>query len=134
MADGLTDGKGVAQGETAAWFTRRGDDNEGHLSVEHCGFHVQTSRVIVYGTATGQRAQLDPGVLYAKGASVHGLWLTYLSQKPELMRQAWQQLSTWAAQGHLRPVIEVVSPMEKAEDAYRLLLERKNFGKVVLTI
>ena len=91
-------------------------------------------RVIVYGTATGQRAQLDPGVLYAKGASVHGLWLTYLSQKPDLMRQAWQQLSAWAAQGHLRPVIEAVLPMEKAGDAYRLLLERKNFGKVVLTI
>jgi len=91
-------------------------------------------RVIVYGTATGQRAQLDPGVLYAKGASVHGLWLTYLSQKPELMREAWQQLSAWAAQGHLRPVIEAVLPMEKAGDAYRLLLERKNFGKVVLTI
>ena len=91
-------------------------------------------RVIVYGTATGQRAQLDPGVLYAKGASVHGLWLTYLSQKPELMRQAWQQLSAWAAQGHLRPVIEAVLPTENAGDAYRLLLERKNFGKVVLKV
>lgn len=91
-------------------------------------------RVIVYGTATGQRAQLDPGVLYAKGSSVHGLWLTYLSQKPELMRQAWQQLSDWAAQGHLRPIIGDVIPMKKASDAYRLLLERKNIGKVVLTI
>src|SRR6202045_1811037 len=50
-------------------------------------------RVIVYGTATGQRAQFDTGLLYAKGASVHGLWLTYLSQRPDLMRQAWQQLS-----------------------------------------
>jgi NADPH2:quinone reductase len=91
-------------------------------------------RVIVYGTATGQRAQLDPGVLFAKGASVHGLWLTYLSQKPELMRLAWRQLSAWAAQGHLRPVIEAALPIQKAGDAYRLLLERKNFGKVVLTI
>ena len=40
-------------------------------------------RVIVYGTATGQRAQFDPGILYAKGASVHGLWLTYLSANRE---------------------------------------------------
>ena len=30
-------------------------------------------RVIAYGAATGQRAQLDVGTLYAKGASVHGL-------------------------------------------------------------
>ncbi len=49
-------------------------------------------RIIVYGTATGQRAQLDAGALYTKGASVHGLWLTYLSAKPELMQQAWKQL------------------------------------------
>jgi NADPH2:quinone reductase len=91
-------------------------------------------RVIVYGTATGQRANLDPGVLYAKGASVHGLWLTYISRKQELMRQAWQQLSGWAAKGNLRPVIGDVLPMEKATDAYRLLLQRKNFGKVVLEI
>ena len=91
-------------------------------------------RVIVYGTATGQRAQLDAGALYAKGASVHGLWLTYLSAKPDLMQQAWKQLSAWAVQGRLRPVIGDVSPMEKAANGYRLLLERKNFGKVVLKI
>jgi NADPH:quinone reductase len=91
-------------------------------------------RVIAYGTATGQRAQLDAGVLYAKGASVHGLWLSYISQKPELLRQAWQQLSGWARQGHLRPVVGHVLPIEEAGDGYGLLLERKNFGKVVLTI
>jgi NADPH2:quinone reductase len=91
-------------------------------------------RVIVYGTATGQRAQLDPGILYAKGASVHGLWLTYLSAKRDLMQQAWKQLSAWADEGYLRPVVGDVLPMERAEDAYRLLLERKNFGKVVLKI
>jgi len=90
-------------------------------------------RIICYGSATGQRAQIDVGSLYAKGASVHGLWLTYLSAKPDLMRQAWDQLSSWAAQSSLRPVIGDVLPMSKAADAYRLLLERKNFGKVVLT-
>jgi NADPH2:quinone reductase len=91
-------------------------------------------RVICYGTATGQRAQLDPGALYAKGASVHGLWLTYLSAKRDLMQQAWKQLSAWADEGLLHPVVGDVLPMEKAGDAYRLLLERKNFGKVVLKI
>jgi NADPH2:quinone reductase len=89
-------------------------------------------RVIVYGAATGQPALVDARLLYAKGTSVHGLWLTYLSAKRELMNQAWEQLSAWTAQGHLRPVIGHVLPLEQAPDAYRLLLERKNFGKVVL--
>jgi NADPH2:quinone reductase len=91
-------------------------------------------RVIVYGTATGQAAQIDARALYAKGASVHGLWLTYLSAKRELMQQAWKQLSAWADQGRLRPIIGDVLPMERVADAYRLLLERKNVGKVVLKI
>jgi NADPH2:quinone reductase len=91
-------------------------------------------RVIVYGAATGQRAQLDPGILYAKGASVHGLWLTYLSANRALMQHAWEQLSTWISQGHLHPVIGHTLPMEKVAEAYRLLGEGKNFGKVVLNI
>jgi NADPH:quinone reductase-like Zn-dependent oxidoreductase len=91
-------------------------------------------RVIVYGTATGQRARLDPGILYAKGASVHGLWLSYLSANRKVMQQAWEQLSKWIAQGYLHPVIGHALPMAKAVDAYRLLSEGKNFGKVVLSI
>ncbi len=91
-------------------------------------------RVIVYGAATGHPAHLDARILYAKGASVHGLWLTYLSENRELMKQAWTQLSAWTANGHLRPVVGHVFPLEKALEAYRLLLERKNFGKVVLKV
>jgi NADPH2:quinone reductase len=91
-------------------------------------------RVIVYGAATGQSGAIDPRILYAKGASVHGLWLTYLSGNRERMDEAWKQLSAWIAQGHLHPVIGLVLPMEKAQEAYRLLLEGKNYGKVVLRI
>ena len=91
-------------------------------------------RVIVYGSATGQKSELDTRLLYAKGASVHGLWLTYLSANQELMKQAWKQLADWSSQGHLHPVIGHVLPMERAVEAYRLLSEGKNFGKVVLKI
>jgi|KBSMisStandDraft_5_1062788.scaffolds.fasta_scaffold50391_2 NADPH2:quinone reductase len=91
-------------------------------------------RVIAYGSATGQRGQLEVGSLYAKGASVHGLWLTYLSANRNLMEQAWTQLSGWAREGRLRPVIGDVLPMGRVAEAYRLLLERMNVGKVVLRI
>lgn len=91
-------------------------------------------RVIVYGSATGQKPELDTRLLYQKGASVHGLWLTYLSANRKLMEEAWQQLSAWTSQGHLRPVIGQVLPMDRAQDAYSLLSEGKNFGKIVLRI
>jgi NADPH:quinone reductase len=91
-------------------------------------------RVITYGSATGQKPELDTRLLYQKGTSVHGLWLTYLSANRKLMDEAWRQLSAWTAHGHLRPVIGQVFPMKQAAEAYRLLSEGKNFGKVVLKI
>ena len=91
-------------------------------------------RVIVYGAATGQSPILDTRVLYAKGASVHGLWLSYLSQDRELMEPAWRQLSEWIAAGKLNPVIGKVFPLAEARTAYTLLKEGKNYGKIVLKI
>ena len=91
-------------------------------------------RVIVYGSATGEMGLLDTRVLYPKGASVHGLWLTYLSMNRAVMEPAWKRLSAWAAEGHLHPLIGQVFPMEKAVEAYRLLQAGKNLGKVVLKI
>ena len=91
-------------------------------------------RVIQYGTATGKPPQLDVRALYAKSASLQGLWLTYLSQKREIMEPAWKLLSEWIAQRKLAPVIGHVFPLDRAVEAYKLLQEGKNYGKVVLKI
>jgi NADPH:quinone reductase len=91
-------------------------------------------RVILYGSATGKKAELDTGALYARGASVHGLWLTYFSAKRDLMDQAWSQLSKWIAAGQLRPMVGHMLPLADAGAAFELLLQRRNFGKVVLTL
>jgi NADPH:quinone reductase len=91
-------------------------------------------RVIQYGTATGKQPQIDLRAMYAKSASVQGLWLTYLSQKRDIMEPAWQQLSAWIGQGKLTPEIGHVFPLERAVEAYKLLQEGKNYGKVVLKI
>ena len=91
-------------------------------------------RVIQYGTATAKPPQLDIRALYAKSASIQGLWLTYLSQKPEIMQPAWTQLSEWIAQRKLTPVIGHVFPFDHAVEAYKLLQEGKNYGKVILKI
>ncbi len=91
-------------------------------------------RVIVYGSATGEKSQLDTRILYAKGASVHGLWLTYLSQNSGLMESAWNQLSAWIQQGHLRPATGHIHPLSEAAEAYELLRKGGNYGKVVLQI
>jgi NADPH2:quinone reductase len=91
-------------------------------------------RVIVYGAATGETPQLDTRLLYAKGASVHGLWLSYLSANRPLMESAWKQLSDWLAADKIHPVIGKVFALEQAREAYTLMQEGKNYGKIVLKI
>ena len=91
-------------------------------------------RVIQYGTATGRPPQIDLRAMYAKSASVQGLWLTYLSQKREIMEPAWKQLSEWISQGKLTPQIGHVLPLERAVEAYKLLEDGKNYGKIVVKI
>jgi NADPH:quinone reductase len=121
----LTDGQGVD-----AVFEMLGGDHV-DKSVRCAG---QFGRVIVYGSATGEKPLADMRLLYAKGVSIHGLWLTYLSANRAVMQQAWEQLSAWTAQGHLHPVIGNVYAMDQVQDAYRLLGAGKNFGKLVLKI
>lgn len=91
-------------------------------------------RVIQYGTATGQPPKLDLRAMYAKSGIVQGLWLTYLSQKREVMEPAWKQLWQWISEKKLTPQIGHVFPLERAVEAYRLLEDGMNYGKAVLKI
>src|SRR5205807_9784783 len=74
-------------------------------------------RVIQYGTATGKPPQLDVRALHAKSASLQGLWLTYLSQKREIMEPAWRQLSEWIAHRELTPQVGQIFPLDRAVEA-----------------
>jgi NADPH2:quinone reductase len=65
---------------------------------------------------------------------VQGLWLTYLSQKKEIMDPAWKHLSGWIAEGKLTPQIGRTFPLEQAVEAYKLLETGKNYGKLVVKI
>ena len=91
-------------------------------------------RVILYGMATGKQPQFDTRAMYAKGSSVHGLWLSRLSLNKRVMAAVWQHLSQWIADGKLRPIVGHTFPLGKVGEAFRLMIERKNFGKIVITI
>ena len=121
----LTHGEGVD-----AVFEMLGGEHTAKSTRCLCDF----GRVIQYGTATGKAPQLDLRAMYIKSASVQGLWLTYLVRKKEVMAAAWHQLSQWIEQGKLTPEVGHVLPFDRAIEAYRLLEEGKNYGKVVLKI
>lgn len=93
-------------------------------------------KLIIYGTATGAPPQFDFMSMFQRNAKVQALWLTPIARHPSLMREAWQRMMEWAKdeiRGALRPVVGHELPLDQAAAAHRLLLERKNYGKVVLS-
>lgn len=108
------------------------------LGGEHTAKSVRSvrdfGRVIQYGTATGKQPKLDVRALYTKSAILQGLWLSYLARKQDVMGPAWQKLSDWIADGKLTPQIGQVFPFERATEAFKVLEEGKNYGKIVLKI
>jgi NADPH2:quinone reductase len=95
---------------------------------------AEFGRVILFGNATGERPKFNTSVMYSRGLSAHGLWLAKLSANHALIRQALDSMTPYIRSGQLHPSIGAKFPISAAADALRLLLERKNFGKVVLTL
>jgi NADPH:quinone reductase len=98
------------------------------------GCLAEFGRIILFGNATGERPRFNSAAMHEKGLSAHGLWLAKLSANHQLIRQALDSMLPFILSGRLHPVIGTKFPLSAAGDALRLLLERQNFGKVVLTL
>jgi NADPH:quinone reductase len=110
------------------------DSLAGEHTAKSLGCCAEFGRVIIFGNATGEPPRFDTHAMYTKGLSAHGLWLAKLSANHELIRQALDSMTPYIQSGQLRPTVGAKFPIAAAGDAHRLLLERKNFGKVVLTL
>jgi len=91
-------------------------------------------RVIIYGSATGERQKFDVGTMMARGLSAHGLWLSFLANDQRLMNDCLKAMQPGIEQGRLQPEIGHTLPLEQAGEAHRLLLQRANYGKIILTV
>jgi NADPH2:quinone reductase len=90
-------------------------------------------RIIVIGFAAGTIQQVPSNYILLKNCSVMGaLWGAYRRKDPATMRTSLDALIGWLAEGKIKPHISHQLPLEKAEEAFRLMMERKSTGKVVL--
>jgi NADPH:quinone reductase len=94
---------------------------------------AEYGRIMLFGNATGERPKFNISAMYERGLSAHGLWLSKLSANHGLTQEALNAMMPFIRSGQLHPAIGAKFPITAAEEALRLLLERKNFGKVVLT-
>ncbi|GIX48335.1 MAG: oxidoreductase [Candidatus Tectimicrobiota bacterium] len=78
--------------------------------------------------------RFHPLRLMQDNRAVIGVHLGHLWEAQQRLRPALETLLAWAAEGRLRPVIAQTFPLAEAAAAHRYLHERRNLGKVVLTV
>ncbi|MEC8041688.1 MAG: NADPH:quinone oxidoreductase family protein, partial [Pseudomonadota bacterium] len=92
------------------------------------------ARLIPIGFASGEVPQIPANHLLVKNLTVLGLyWGGYLKFAPEVLTGSMAELLTWYEEGHLKPHVSHVLPLDRADEALELLRSRKSTGKVVVT-
>jgi NADPH2:quinone reductase len=92
------------------------------------------ARLLVVGFTSGGPSKLMSNHILIKGLTVLGVRAgeTIARIAPELGRDYAEQLPRLAGLGVMRPHISHRFPMERAADAFRVLLDRKVVGKAVI--
>jgi len=83
-------------------------------------------RLVTCGATAGSPVPLDLRYLYARQLSVLG---SYMGTKGELLA-----LIPFFQQGKLRPVVHKTLPLKEAREAHQIMMNRDNFGKIVLSV
>ncbi len=89
--------------------------------------------IVGVGYAGGAWPAVDPARLVGRNATVAGFYLGRLMKlRPDLVRTAADEvLERWSA-GDVSPTVGATFPLEKADEALRMIAERRSTGKVVL--
>ena len=91
-------------------------------------------RILVLGFTSGRSALAKTNHLLVKDASVIGYTVGGLLQHdPQWNRRNNRILLDWLASGRIHPHVSHVLPMEDIHEGYRLIVDRKVIGKVVIT-
>src|SRR4051812_22862971 len=78
--------------------------------------------------------RFNPIKMASESRSVIGLNMLRLWDARGSLDEYIEPLEQWIDQGLLRPVVSEAFPLERVADAHRYMGERKNVGKVVLTV
>jgi NADPH:quinone reductase-like Zn-dependent oxidoreductase len=81
-------------------------------------------RLVTCGVTSGAVIQMDLRFLFMRQQAVMGC---YMGGRNEL-----EQVLALAAKGVIKPVVDQVFPLKDAQAAQQRMLDRKNFGKIIL--
>lgn len=91
-------------------------------------------RLVVYGSPSGPRVELDTRLAISRNLSVLGMSIISSPRFPETFQEFGRQALPWFESGDLEPIVDRVYPLEDAAEAHRRLMDRAQFGKLVLRV
>ncbi len=94
-------------------------------------------RIVVIGSMGGQRtAEVDVSQLLMKRARIIGSTLRAraVEEKAAIVSAFLERFGADLAAGRIRPVVHTVLPLERAEEAHRMMEASDHFGKIVLSV
>lgn len=92
-------------------------------------------RLLVIGFAGGRIQQIPANLLLVKNVSAVGFyWGSYRKHDPDRVRQGFETLLQWAAEGRIDPHTSMICSLDQFKEALEALAQRKSTGKIVLTM
>jgi NADPH2:quinone reductase len=105
----------------------------GHVFQQSLDCLAKFGRMVVYGFASREPVNLDPGRLLPFNHTVKGFYLGgFLHDKQELVNTTLAELVGFIASGRLKLYMGGAFPLSKAAEAHRLLEGRQTRGKLVI--
>jgi NADPH:quinone reductase-like Zn-dependent oxidoreductase len=87
---------------------------------------ARLGRMVTCGATSGPQATVDIRYVYSRQLSIIGCFMGGRSELLEVLRLM--------EAGRLRPIVDRVFPLKDAAAAQQYMLDRKNFGKIVLKV
>lgn len=102
-------------------------DNVGAKTIsESLRAAARGGRVITVGNTSGANVSFDNRYLFVKQLSIIGSTMGSPEDFKEVMN------TIWGNQKHFRPIIDRAFPLKDGKNAYKLLQEGRQFGKVIV--
>ena len=90
-------------------------------------------RYLVIGFAAGEIPRVPLNLTLLKGCDIVGVfWGASMARDPKTGLANLKEITTWIAEGKLKPHVSARIPLDRAGEAIRLLMDRKAQGKVVV--
>ena len=94
----------------------------------------RTGRMVVYGSPSGARVELDTRLVIFKNITIYGLAITQEPRTQQTVDDFREGGLPLLERRLLQPIIHRVFPFQEAVQAHHMMMDRGQYGKLVLSV